>query len=111
MTDLIQSAREKGRQAKQACTPATNIITIINDHPRQQKSKRLMIPISQGELDAAHNLAQSLGISTSYLVRELLKTAIESPGQPIPKIAGVPEPPSGYPEGLTDDSPMYEFDF
>lgn len=62
----------------QLLNPATNIISIINDQPRQQKDKRLMVPISQDELEAAHNFASSLGISTSQLVRELLKAAIEA---------------------------------
>jgi hypothetical protein len=62
----------------QLLNPATNIISIINDQPRQQKDKRLMVPISQDELEAAHNFASSLGISISQLVRELLKAAIEA---------------------------------
>uniref|UniRef100_UPI0035945A57 hypothetical protein n=1 Tax=Nostoc sp. TaxID=1180 RepID=UPI0035945A57 len=62
---------------------ATNIISIINDLPRQEKNKRLMIPISHEELEAAHSFASSIGVSTSYLVRQLLKTAIES--QDLPK--------------------------
>lgn len=37
-----------------------------------------MVPISHEELEAAHSFASSLGVSTSYLVRQLLKTAIES---------------------------------
>ncbi|MEH2293290.1 hypothetical protein [Nostoc sp.] len=76
MSNLIQMAREVGATAKGKCRPATNIISIINDQPRQQKDKRLMVPISHEELEAAHNFAGSLGVSTSYLVRELLKTAI-----------------------------------
>jgi hypothetical protein len=57
---------------------ASNIIGIINDQPSQQKDKRLMVPISQYELEVAHNFAKSLGISTSQLVRELLKAATEA---------------------------------
>ncbi|MHC5777994.1 hypothetical protein [Nostoc sp.] len=76
MSNLIQMAREVGSHTKGKCRPATNIISIINDLPRQQKDKRLMIPISHEELEAAHNFAISLGVSTSYLVRQLLKTAI-----------------------------------
>lgn len=78
MPNIIQDARAIASQTRVSCKPATNIISIINDQPRQQKDKRLMIPISQVELDAAHNFANSLGVSTSYLVRQLLKIVIES---------------------------------
>ncbi|MEH2009768.1 hypothetical protein [Nostoc sp.] len=76
MSQLIQEARAIGKKTKGICRPATNIISIINDLPRQQKDKRLMVPISHEELEAAHNFASSIGVSTSYLVRQLLKTAI-----------------------------------
>jgi hypothetical protein len=78
MSNLIQMARDAGGYTKGKCRPATNIISIINDQPRLQKDKRLMVPISHEELEAAHSFANSLGVSTSYLVRQLLKTAIES---------------------------------
>ncbi|WP_041565784.1 hypothetical protein [Nostoc punctiforme] len=78
MSNLIQMARDVNGYTKGKCRPATNIISIINDQPRLQKDKRLMVPISHEELEAAHSFASSLGVSTSYLVRQLLKTAIES---------------------------------